>query len=630
MAVYWIDPHTTVNGTGTYASPYSFNAATNITSLVAGDEIRIKGVALSSLLTATTYTATVASNGHQLTVTAGGGLGADFPANTVVYIPDYDTFFKVQTQTGNVIGYNGANQHILPIFDSTKFNGTTSITIRKVNTATYGVSSASSYWMWGNITGLDGVSVSDCWVDATTRVTDGTVKSILNCSSTTGTIFYVAGSATSVPSKNCTIDLPNTHVLPSNALTTTASVELGVRSTGSTITINQIENAYFSSGGIRIGAGTYPHAANTITVDKMGGNGILSIYGKNNTLTLNRLYNRYVSYCLVSNTRLGFAYAYGTTVNIGDVIAQGQSGNSILPILDCAPITINFNGQVELVDTTAISSFYEGFGPATINFGSSFAIWRNKKAIQQTTLPYLNYYSSGGMYGGKVYVPDIPTPPTITAFTLARNYFGTVGTTNTNVGVSKYQKGVTLVDFPAASDFNSSYMNNQSEVGNILCTFRDGSSPIEVLSIAGLGYSSTTTVSRFPIVTLDASTFRTAGPSLKCNLNTYAFAYWYQSGSALQARSVKTIKIPCIAGQSYTVTGYIRNAVTSFANGDVRMAIAYKDVELVGQNMTTASNGAWEQFSLTFTAAETGEYLLAMDMFFANAGSVWLDDLAII
>jgi hypothetical protein len=68
-------------------------SSTTRTGLASGDEIRILGVALTSLLTATSYTATVASRAT-LTITAGGGLGADWALYDVCYIQELDVFLE--------------------------------------------------------------------------------------------------------------------------------------------------------------------------------------------------------------------------------------------------------------------------------------------------------------------------------------------------------------------------------------------------------------------------------------------------------------------------------------------------------------------------------------------------------
>ena len=58
MAIYWLDPHiSTTGGTGTFASPYSIASATRA-AFSPGDELRVKSVLLTNLLTATVYTAT--------------------------------------------------------------------------------------------------------------------------------------------------------------------------------------------------------------------------------------------------------------------------------------------------------------------------------------------------------------------------------------------------------------------------------------------------------------------------------------------------------------------------------------------------------------------------------------------
>jgi hypothetical protein len=160
MAIYYINPHTTTNGTGTFASPWSLSSTTR-TGLAAGDEIRIFGVALTSLLTATSYTATWSAP-HSLTITAGGGLGADWAIGDVCYIPDFDTFFVLSAKSGNIIG--GSSGNSLPIFNTS----VASVTIRRVNTTTYPAGSTGTQTVLSDV--LNNITISDCWTAATTRV----------------------------------------------------------------------------------------------------------------------------------------------------------------------------------------------------------------------------------------------------------------------------------------------------------------------------------------------------------------------------------------------------------------------------------------------------------------------------
>lgn len=157
-------------------------------------------------------------------------------------------------------------------------------------------------------------------------------------------------------------------------------------------------------------------------------------------------------------------------------------------------------------------------------------------------------------------------------------------------------------------------------------TFANYSSPKEILSVGGHANSNSTSNTNLPVVTGDASVYKTTGPSLKSNLVSRVSNSWVSR----IARAKKTIKIPCTSGTSYTVAGFIRTDDTAYTNGDCRVSIYLNDEEVVGQDMTTACENAWEGFSLNFTAAQTAEYVLVWSMYYANgAKSYWLDDLTI-
>jgi len=95
--------------------------------------------------------------------------------------------------------------------------------------------------------------------------------------------------------------------------------------------------------------------------------------------------------------------------------------------------------------------------------------------------------------------------------------------------------------------------------------------------------------------------------------------------------STKNIKIPVVAGTTYTISGYIRTDQTTFTDGHCIVALTDGFTTTNSQSMTTACINAWEQFTMTYTATLTQEINLAISMkFSAGAKAFWIDDITIV
>ena len=630
MAIYYIDPHTTVNGTGTFASPWSFSTATR-TGLVSGDEIRIKGVALTSLLTATTYTATVTNN-YQLTITAGGGLGADWAAGDIVYFPAYDTFAKIISSATNVISMY-TTYSMWPIQNSTVFG--TSISIRKVNISSYPISTTGSAYYFASGANINNITISDCWTDATTRVTDGSVKTLLNSSYTsTMTAFIDTNSSNNY---GYSVDLSNTCILNSNSTSSTAYLTVNIYTSNSTVTLGQVFATWINSGGFTIGPSSAPIYNTSITVKHvcLSSYYFAGFYAKSCTFTAT---NSYV-YCQDTMFASGSSLvgSVDCTINFGYIISYVQSYNAGALIYypsagQIGPITINYNGMLDIVAASPISYLlYIYGGRLTINYDSvNFSIKYNKRVSTQTSITY-NLYVVGNVNGPTAYVPTVNNP-TGWSVTYKYYWFGSL-IAYTSTSKVKRVPNIFYIDLPEASNYNPPYPYGVSLGTNQLVTYRNGTSPAEILSIYGSGITTAASNANFPLVTRDNAVYRTSGPSLKSYLATRTASYWLSSsgnGNYKTSVATKTIKFPVTSGVAVTVSGYIRTDDAAYVNGDCDVTLNFLDTDVATQAMTTACINNWEQFSLTFTPSQTGEAYLLWDMYYANgAKSYWLDDLVI-
>ena len=606
MAIYYINPHTLINGTGTWASPWSLASATR-TGLASGDEIRIKGVALTSLLTATSYTATVTSN-YQLTITAGGGLGADWGSGSVGYLPDYDTFFKVQSKSGNVIQILNSTS-MLPI----KNWSITSLTVRLVDSSLYDASSDVNSFNIGNSSALNNITVSDCWTSASTRVTDGTVKTLINSSYSSGAISFYADRASATGAvSGWTLNLQNTHVMSG---TGNSPVNTNIGSSSSTYNFNQIFSAssvgqgFYFNGTVNNSTINVNHFTNYYGI----GN---SIYGENNTFN--------ITYLVTYASRI-FGNAFGitspnNTFNITNYSFNYATTGGLIESLNSAKFTVNLTGVVDQYGSSPASSVVYGYGEMSLTIGAGVTYYYNKRASTQSAWPNYCVYAAGQSYASLTIFPKITIS---NSWTRSGALYNTTSVYPAGMANSGLPQEVTIL-FPVNSlTTNTPYGVNSNT--NALVVFGDNAAPKEILGVFQNGLSSSNASNNYPIVTTDAIVYKTTGPSLKSYLQTFDSTFWKKS-----AKSIKTIKIPCVSGTSYTVSGYIRTDDTAYANNDCRIGIYLNNAEVTGQNMTTSCINAWEQFTLTFTASTTGEYVLAWSMYYANgAKSYWLDDLTI-
>ncbi len=617
MAIYYINPHTTTNGDGSFGSPWSFNSTTR-TGFANGDEIRILGVAKTSLFTATSYTATI-TNQYSMTITAGGGLGADWAVGDIAYIEETDTFFRLQTKAGDVIGLNTAS--MLPILNT----ATTNYTLRRVNTETYGAGGTTAT-MTILPTSFNNVTVSDCWTDATTRVTDGSVKTIAFGSTTSVTVFNLIASAGSTVSDNALLNLQNTHIIAGAATTPFANVRLSTFSKNSVYDLNQMQGFAAS-----IATSSFLCFDDVVTIKHVTGYLLTSTNTSKNTIfninnnvviTINRF---------LTATTSGLIRALNCTINLENLIGHTveNSGGVLLTLMLSQSNTLNITGDIDCWSNINVAGLVCGTGPIKVAFGSAAKYYYNRRVSQQTSFTSLLKYSGFTPIvqtnSNYIYFTDAPTIPSGWSFTYTFDPSVSAMNVVSRTIYLKYQNELITISMPIESQGVAGFPQGQTGRTNYSLVYRNGTSPKEILSI-DTGSDTALTQNEQPLATLDSSVYRTAGPSIKSYLQTRNSAIWLSN----QIKAYKTIRIPVTASTSYTISGYIRTDDTSYVAGDCVVYVMDGDIELDSQVMTTSCINAWEQFSLTFTASQTEEVVFSMGVYYANgAKSYWLDDLTI-
>lgn len=616
MTIYYVSPFALTNGTGTWAAPYSTNSPTRA-ALVAGDEVRLVSKLLTDILFPTVYTATL-TDYRTLTLTAGGGLGADFVTGNICYLPQWDTFFRVTAVVGNTITVGTSS--CLPIYNSAV---NTNVTVQRVTSGVpAGASTAQTVWT----AMADNVTVTDGWIADGVRVTDGTAKSLITSGTSGVTVRIDNSSGTITPRTGVTIDLGQTHVMPGVA--TTGSAQVVLATGGADFVLGQVYTHTTGTTALSIGTTSSIYIGGSITIKHMSGYGPLGgICVKNATLIFERTAMRYGDFVLYSANSTVFTYVSHCTITFGGIVS-GNSGaaNSLFYGNALSANDVTFTEFIDCYGTQSTSAVSSLWGDYQLTLAPSLSIYNSRRVNNPTAFTH-RFQLNGIPIDG----PAILAVPTISLGTktisTADLQLGNIALFNTNPGIESAlykQPTVMRIESPYVLTAVSRYPQASSLSRNILVTYRDGTLPVEVLGIDSSPYSSNIPASNAPRVVQDSGIVHTVGPSLKASISTRTAAYWPS-----HARAVKPIKIPVTGGLSYTISGYVRSNVSGFTTGDCRMSVVFANAEVAGQDMTSAAYAAWEQFTLTFTAAYTGEAILAWELYYRAAGDIWLDDLTI-
>jgi len=615
MAVYYIDPYTTGNGAGTWASPWSFNSGTR-TGFAAGDELRIVARLLSSLLTATSYVATRPA-ANQVTIGSGGGLGADFVVGDMLYFPDYDSFTYVTSKSTNTLTTSGT---VLPI--PTTVAGT--INVRRMPVANCPPSATANAMTLLPANGFNNVTITDGWIADGVQVTDGTAKSIIRSSSTStaASQFFVDCGSVPAPDNaitSFTLNAPNTHTL---GLFSAASVLTMYVANVTTLTLGQLFTHSGSSTILNYSTNSAFKIAPTYTITHMNGTGAgaLTLIGlAGGTVNLTNLY-------LTTNMALS-SYLIGTTVNINTLVFATLAVAQLVASSSSTvgPATYNI-ATVDIYINVGMNGVTGATGPYTFNLTGPVYVDRRNTSITDF---YYRYNASSGVQipQPEAYIPGISA----VGITLGSDSFNSRPIITPNSVVRRQYNFPSIFRLYAVSPFGEYELPSWYYFpANLLITYRDGSNPVEILGVQRGPTVNPTFVSGFlfPNAYLDATFFRTAGPSIKVYLASYDTGMWQSTSVGF---ATKTIRIPVVSGTTYTISGYIQTDRATFANGQCVVSLTNGFTTSNTQSMTTACIGAWEQFSFSYTATMTQEIYLAVSMQFSNGGeSFWIDDLTIV
>lgn len=629
MAIRYVSPFTATNGTGTFASPYSIYSTSQPTT--SGDEVRIIGKYLTDILEAAedTYTLT---NAYTLTRTAGSIAWASMD---VAYLPDYQVFFRVYSVTsgGVTIGTGASAVPIIP-----ELNGTTGIRVKRVTGVEVTTTSATLY-IGPQTATVNNITITDGWVADGTRITDGSAVSLAaNTATGSSQTVAIGGSSSSSTPTGWTVNLANTHVVKNRIASTSFTQNWTIAPLDSTFTLGVVNlfqtnttangrlgqvNEIFGTRTIdvRVLLSSYytafggARASTVVTVDKWA-------------CTQFPLYRTTSSAVQYDNADLDLSVNafYVVTFPSYQLVSINMARDVQLSLgsIYFAAAGTTLAGLYEVTAKTFAVEWKAGFEMrSSATASGSTAVTTATYAIRSES-PSSGYVFTNA-YGGKTRFQVGSTPPGITLTNnTARFYYANWRSYHQHVSVDD-APGTVLIELPVELDAPTLASSPLYVVGNV--TIKTPTTVREMLSPEGTAVSSSgAAYSAYPIVTQDSSVFRTSAPSLKCTLTTLSTTVFASANSY----AVKGIKIPVTGGQTYTVSGYVRyTGLTGYTTGLSRVRLWESGTLHGAFDIPTTANGAWQPFSFTFTANETGEANLALLLKFPAAGSYWLDDLQI-
>lgn len=637
MAIYYVDPFKNTDGTGTFANPKGMWFSTPFT-LGVGDELRIIGRTLASMLTATEYTVTirdsaVASNGGALSARSGGADG-DFLQHDIVYFPDYDVFMRLSAGTFSGGNYLSGNYNAIPIPVAGKLTGVRMRLVDRAILPTFTSNLSILYSTTSLVNG--GFTVTDNWTADGLRITDGTVKTLVTTSATSAVTFRTASgnaviteSYKSVPTM--VLDLNSTFFI--GAKVTSGNSNIGVVDTyNTTATIAQVyangtgnTNLAGSSGATMYGYGNNITIKNinfyTTLINQLATN---STYKFENVVCFNtQMIDAYSKYC--SNTTIEFGKLH--IYEIGD--------GSLVSMIGAQDMTITFTNYVTGYTAGGAGSLLRGNGNTNIQFSNGFILTRsnNSTPISQTNVTNALYDNTQFAQQNETYYrkPNLPTGFTVT------NEFGLsipAGSTVYPLGNGKrvatrkrVLKGFSSLPLLTLFTETNYYTNT------MIVSTDGGFNPIEVLGIQNNGIvQGVANFSQVFVASQDSTTYKTISPSLKLNQQIYNSGYWISNHPTRKARAYKNTAIPCFAGTPITVSGWVRTSDTSYVSGDFSVSLVDANGDDVATefNPTSAFINAWEQFSFTVTPTYTGELFLAFGMTGYRGGQTyWVSDMGV-
>ncbi len=677
MAVYWLDPLTTTNGTGTYASPFSYSSTGNRSTLVDGDELRIKSNYTSNILDSESDTVILGQTNqspiYPWEAEVQGTPNISWANGDIAYFPAYDTFIRVT----NVTTASNSNT-LLKCPSNTMFpiplTATGNITVKRVASSyTTPSMNSSRFYFFASIpnSGFNGntYSITDGWVSETLRVTDGTAVSLFDNRHTSNPSFrptselsHTSSTAPSQTLDTLNVNMHNSVILGPNSNST--------RSTE--ITINT--NSNFNFKQLWLGGGNtssprfqsvcaYPTDV-TVNIDHLhiyGGNSIGVGHGyvggtiedafiSNITYNVDKIY----SYYLITGVAGTNAYRNVSTYPPSNLTFDYNENHCYSIVLtSTVPAILDFSDYNTLtldlgpcyvsreINTTTNTNYnfsrivLKKSSDLSITYKSNYAITSlyGGNSTNLTSFEYRSMFAAGGpSYRRLIHNSQeliLPTLPT--GFSATNNvnqyFYNIVSSTGNSKRLTQSLNSpsrdfIKIPDNIDVTKFRTSTIRYAREAHNFIFNDRTVSFP----ELGGRLYRNDGSSVRYqPWVSEDTSMYKTDSPSLNMYLDTFYFRF---SGYDFFHK----IMFPVENNVSYTITGSVRTDRSSMSTGDCKILIGdtHGEVTTISNSFTSSSYNGWENFSLSYTAEATGIATVVWDCKFnGDNQNYWLDDLEI-
>lgn len=644
MAIYWFDPNKVTVGVGTFADPYGMINTANRPAVVnAGDECRIIGKSMSTLLTPTVYEINArdyaaSSAGLAIRLTTASQY-TDFAQYDIVYFPEFDVFARLPAAftASGICSSTYYSDFPLPC-------GRDYVTtMRKVNMAQISASTSSTWYLLTNSTTAlpnGGVIVTDNWIDETTRVTDNTVKTLIANAGTSTSTLMISSTTLNLNSRftanlqRSTFDLSNTHIIMGRS--SGASSTLTNSFPFSDTVLSQLQSQGSSTPIIGFGASSSSAMYNydsTVRVKNLNSYSSVNLTCDNKfALTIDKFFS-YTQFALFSSGETFTQASDGLTVNIGDVYCKSLS-NALVNVTGSTGMTYNLNGKGYCWDSaTTIGSVIVGGGDITINYSPTFEIITNMASLTTgkvlTISGTLVNDSTASPVGKEDYykIPELPPNMTFTGTDAFK--FVVASAVQYKVHPLRAATRSLLLDGLNIPTINVASLNRwmNTQVISVDNKF----DPFEVLGIFGFQYVSAISTPNSFVASKDYAVYHTKAPSMKLELKTFNTTFWGKMTGAPEPYSVKNIFIPTVQGKSYTVTMKVRTDDVTYADGDFAIYLCRHNGDVINVVKPPVDMiNAFVDVTMTYSATVSEEIFLAFKMKGYKGGQVyWVSDLVV-
>jgi len=630
MTVYWVDPLATVDGTGTYASPF-FHTRYTPTYLANGDEVRVKAHLLTDM-TLRTDTTIVGFSQWNANYLYFAGASTNYATNDMVYCPQTGKIGIIHSvgstvQNGITYEYIKFNKTIQnPCFKGHNLAGNT---IKKIDPAYVSTNTGDNvmfpFQIGANVTVG---TVTDGWVSETSRITDGSAMTIWSTTSSNTHMFRHNQQSAVV------VDYANSFAVPReyNDYTRFTGMNGNLWLEDATINMAQVGGGY-SNESLQI-TGNYNNVNDNIRASKMTFNiGVVAVYygiryctAMDITLNIGDWYS-HSGYFLESD--FGEHPNRNLAIDVDNIflmsVTSSSQGSSLIEVNGGDGNTNISIGKIYWTDpnisgywlNSAVRLGYSGVVTTNITFKSGFDVKfvaddsSCNVATDANFRPIHYGYARDNLNNQKLKKPTnnstfvFPDEDSLVLY---------------DAGESSNSLGQ-VMGYMDATEYTSVHFNSFNKTGYQQYIDLAGDDFVIATGHAGLGKTGEQRLNRAYLMygTPDTVMYETTSPSYKFNLATY---------SDKMMGGKWCTKVPVQSGTTVTITAKIR---TDSTNDLGTMKLYNPSGAAVSSfSFTSSCVNAWETATLTYTPTQDDMCLLEFVFIPTSAPqNFWVSDLEI-